>query len=100
MSRNHPDSKIQKAIEDQRKTTRALYRSMSVILAKKQAEFKNTLTALEALSPLKIMERGYSLTYDANGNLVKSVNDVTINDTVKIALSDGNLNCQVVGKEE
>ncbi|WP_338470214.1 exodeoxyribonuclease VII large subunit [Niallia sp. XMNu-256] len=100
LSRNHPDSKIQKAIEDQRKNTRALYRAMSIILAKKQAEFKNTLTALEALSPLKIMERGYSLTYNENGNLVKSVNDANINDTVKIALTDGNLTCQVVGKEE
>lgn len=98
--RNHPEQKVQKAIEDQSKTTKALYRAMSIILSKKQAEFRSTLTTLEALSPLKIMERGYSLTYDREGQIVKSVNNVDVNDTVQITLMDGNLKCQVVEKEE
>ncbi len=98
--RNHPNNKVQKAIEDQSKTTKALFRAMSIIMSKKQAEFKHTLTTLEALSPLKIMERGYSLTYDQDGEIVKSINSVDINDTVQISLIDGNLKCQIVEKEE
>jgi exodeoxyribonuclease VII large subunit len=100
ISRNHPDEKILKAKEEQSKKTKALYRAMSIILSNKQAEFKNTLSTLQALSPLKIMERGYSLTYNDKGNLVKSIQHVNVLDHVKIKLADGTLNCQVVEKEE
>ena len=100
ISRNHPDEKIQKAKEEQNKQTKALYRAMSIVLSNKQAEFKSTLSTLQALSPLKIMERGYSLTYNDKGNLVKSIQHVEVKDHVKITLADGTLNCQVVEKEE
>ena len=100
ISRNHPDEKIQKAKEEQNKKTKALYRAMSIVLSNKQAEFKSTLSTLQALSPLKIMERGYSLTYNDKGNLVKSIQQVEVKDHVKITLADGTLNCQVVEKEE
>jgi exodeoxyribonuclease VII large subunit len=100
ISRNHPDEKIQKAKEEQNKKTKALYRAMSIVLSNKQAEFKSTLSTLQALSPLKIMERGYSLTYNDKGNLVKSIQHVDVLDHVKITLADGTLNCQVVEKEE
>jgi exodeoxyribonuclease VII large subunit len=100
ISRNHPDEKIQKAKEEQNKKTKALYRAMSIVLSNKQAEFKSTLSTLQALSPLKIMERGYSLTYNDKGNLVKSIQHVEVKDYVKITLADGTLNCQVVEKEE
>ena len=100
ISRNHPDEKIQKAKEEQNKKTKALYRAMSIVLSNKQAEFKSTLSTLQALSPLKIMERGYSLTYNDKGNLVKSIQHVEVKDHVKITLADGTLNCQVVEKEE
>ena len=40
------------------------------------------------------MERGYSLTYNQDGEIVKSINSVDINDTVQISLIDGNLKCQ------
>ena len=46
------------------------------------------------------MERGYSLTYNDKGNLVKSIQHVEVKDHVKITLADGTLNCQVVEKEE
>jgi exodeoxyribonuclease VII large subunit len=100
ISRNHPDEKIQKAKEEQNKKTKALYRAMSIVLSNKQAEFKSTLSTLQALSPLKIMERGYSLTYNDKGDLVKSIQHVEVKDHVKITLADGTLNCQVVEKEE
>lgn len=100
ISRNHPDEKIQKAKEEKNKQTKALYRAMSIVLSNKQAEFKSTLSTLQALSPLKIMERGYSLTYNDKGNLVKSIQHVEVKDHVKITLADGTLNCQVVEKEE
>jgi exodeoxyribonuclease VII large subunit len=98
ISRNHPEAKILKAKEEQSKKTKALFRAMSIVLSSKQAEFKSTLSTLQALSPLKIMERGYSLTYNDKGSLVKSIQHVEVKDHVKITLADGTLNCQVVEK--
>ena len=53
---------------------------------------------LDALSPLKVMARGYSLVYDEQGkSLIKSLNDVELGDRVKVKVTDGELDCQVWG---
>jgi exodeoxyribonuclease VII large subunit len=73
---------------------------MSLIVAKKEADFTNKLSTLEALSPLKIMERGYSLAYSEDGELLKSAKQVNIKETVRINLSDGMITCKVMDKKE
>lgn len=51
---------------------------------------------LEALSPLTILSRGYSIVKSADDKyIVKSVNDVTAGEQIKINLEDGNLECTV-----
>ena len=56
---------------------------------------------LDALSPLRIMSRGYSLVYDeAEQKLVKSIEDVQLGDLVNVRVSDGQLQCQVWGMKE
>lgn len=56
---------------------------------------------LDALSPLKIMQRGYSLAYDEKEQtLIRSTRQVQIGDIVKIQLKDGKLDCHVWGMEE
>lgn len=44
---------------------------------------------LDALSPLKVLTRGYSVVQDADGNLVRSVSQLEIGKKVCIGLSDG-----------
>ena len=46
------------------------------------------ITKLDSLSPLKTLSRGYSI-LQKNGNVVKSVNDVQLDDNVDIRLTDG-----------
>ena len=50
---------------------------------------------LHDLSPLAVMARGYSITRDSQGAIVKSVGSVRAGDTVAVTLSDGSLTCQV-----
>jgi exodeoxyribonuclease VII large subunit len=51
---------------------------------------------LDALSPLKVMQRGYSLVYrHANGELVKSRQQVRPGDLIRVRVADGQLKCQV-----
>lgn len=100
LNKNHPKDKVVVAKEQQEKTAKALFRAMSVIFAKKQADFTAMLSTLEALSPLKIMERGYSLTYAEDGRLIKSAADVQVEEKVTVRLADGTLICEVVDKGE
>lgn len=49
-----------------------------------------SLTAkLDAMSPLKVLTRGYAMAQTPNGTVVRSVTQATIGDQVNICLSDG-----------
>lgn len=100
LNRNHPEAKFQQAKEVHSKTTKALTKAMLSVISQKEAAFSNQLSTLQALSPLKIMDRGYSLAYSKDGKLLKSVQQVHIDENVHIKLSDGTLICNVMGKEE
>lgn len=54
------------------------------------------LKHLDALSPLKVMQRGYSVVYDEpKKQIVKSIEQVQPGDLVHVMLYDGELHCQV-----
>lgn len=58
------------------------------------------LRRLDAMSPLKVMQRGYSLVYNEKKRLVKSIDQVQLGDLVRVRLSDGELDCQVWSMRE
>lgn len=48
------------------------------------------LTAkLDAMSPLKVLTRGYSMTQKADGRLIRSIKDIAVDENVCISLADG-----------
>lgn len=98
--RNHPNDLYKEAKETHLRGSRALGKAMKEVLTKKQKEFSGMVSTLEALSPLKIMDRGYSLAYSGEGELLKSVSQVEKGDDVQVKLADGTFNCKVTGKEE
>ncbi|MBO0960804.1 exodeoxyribonuclease VII large subunit [Neobacillus sp. MM2021_6] len=95
LQRNHPDQALSKAKINFDRTQKDMKRSMLQILSKKQTDFDRILSTLQALSPLKIMERGFSLAYSEDNRLVKSVKQVKENEQVQIQLTDGSLFCKV-----
>ncbi len=73
--------------------------SMTRFLADKNG-ILNLLTAkLDLLSPLAILGRGYSLTYDAEGTLLRASSQVELQEPIRIRLGEGTLHCQVLEKE-
>lgn len=52
---------------------------------------------LDALSPLKVLSRGYAIATTESG-VIKSVNDVAAGDEFVLQVADGNLSCQVLGE--
>jgi exodeoxyribonuclease VII large subunit len=100
LSRNHPGQKVEQAKEAKDKSTKALTRAMLSVFSKKEADFANRLSTLQALSPLEIMKRGYSLVYNEEGRLIKNTKQVRTDETVHIKISDGTLVCKVTEIEE
>jgi exodeoxyribonuclease VII large subunit len=39
---------------------------------------------LEERSPLRVLERGYAIAYDAAGNVVRSADQVAVGDSVRV----------------
>lgn len=62
--------------------------------------FIQASASLEALSPLKIMNRGYSLVFNDSDELIKSSSQVEAGDKIKVSLQTADLICKVDQKVE
>ena len=58
-------------------------------------ELLRTASTLEAMSPLKVLSRGYSYTENEKGEAVLSAKNVNAGDRLKITFYDGNVNAVV-----
>ncbi|HLO12239.1 MAG TPA: exodeoxyribonuclease VII large subunit [Pseudoneobacillus sp.] len=99
LNRNHPNQLLQKEQEKYSRIQKRLVRATLSVYQQKQREFQNVISTLDALSPLKIMDRGYSLVYTANHKLIKKVEQVQTNDVIKIQLNNGKMDCKVINVE-
>ena len=50
---------------------------------------------LEAVSPLSVLARGYSVVADTNGNAIRSVSNVNVGDGITVRVSDGTVRATV-----
>ena len=55
--------------------------------------------SLDALSPLKVLGRGYALAQRPDGTVLRSADQARIGETLRLRLADGALRCQVKEKE-
>ena len=76
-----------------------LQENMTGFLANKNGILNLLAAKLDLLSPLAVLGRGYSLTYDERGKLLRSASQVELQEQVRIRLGEGALRCQVLEKE-
>ncbi|KJD52719.1 exodeoxyribonuclease VII large subunit, partial [Bacillus amyloliquefaciens] len=93
----HPEEQLKQARKRHEEQTVRLKRNMDVQLKQIHSQFQTVLGKLNALSPLQVMERGYSLTYKEN-ELIKSIEQVHEKDEIRVTLNDGTLTCEVLQK--
>ena len=65
-------------------------------LGAKRRSFETRGASLEAMSPLRVLSRGYSITEDSLGKPVRSVDELSPGDSVTVLLSDGRAACSVM----
>ncbi len=56
--------------------------------------------ALDAMSPLRVLERGYAIAQDTRGQILRESSAIEVGDAVRLRLWKGTLDCRVERTEE
>ena len=79
----------------QRVTSSIILQNPEILFDKKKNKYINILSKLETLSPLKTLQRGYSITKKDN-KVITSIKNIKKGDNIKIEFNDGNINAKVI----
>ena len=77
------------------KNIKSLEVSVKNILNKSKSNFAEKIAKLDALSPLKTLTRGYSIT-EKNGKIIKSKNDLSKDDEINLRFIDGEKQAKII----
>lgn len=77
-----------------------LRQALQLSLSRAKHRLEVLVGQLEQLSPLKILERGYAIVFDAQGNIIKHAAGVKLGDLIEVQLARGRLAATVRKKEE
>ena len=80
--------------------SRMLATLMQKTVAEKKQRFARLTAALDAMSPLKVLSRGYSVVKTAGGGVLQRAGQVSPGDTIEITLRQGSLSAQVTEVRE
>ena len=69
-------------------------------IALKKQRYIGLAAKLDALSPLKVLTRGYALPQCEDGTVVRSVKQIRQNDHIRVTLSDGSFTAEVLEVKE
>jgi exodeoxyribonuclease VII large subunit len=95
-----PLALVQQFSQRQDELLRQLHNYLKALVGEKRQVFGTLAGRLRALSPLAVLERGYSLSFDAESDkLLREIRDVTEGQMIKTRLKDGWLHSRV-GKME
>ena len=69
-------------------------------ISNQKARYIAMTAKLDAMSPLKVLTRGYAMAQTEEGDVLRSVNQVNAGDQIKITVSDGTLSAAVTDVKE
>ena len=70
------------------------------MIARNTQRFVALTAKLDAMSPLKVLTRGYSMAQNERGEVIRSVSQVELGERIGIQFSDGRISATVMDKEE
>lgn len=76
-------------------TLRRLSAASAALLHGQRERFTRLTAKLDAMSPLKVLGRGYSMVLQADGRPIKSVNEITTDERVRLRLADGGATAKI-----
>lgn len=95
-----PDAYLRQRREALTVATNRLAAAQDRSISLKKQKFVALTSKLDAMSPLKVLTRGYAMTQTADGSLLKSVSSVAVGDSIKVSLQDGCVTAKVTDVKE
>ena len=77
-----------------------LISAQNASITRKNQRYIAAVSKLDAMSPLKVLTRGYSMAQTERGEVLRSVRQVELGERIHIALGDGKLSATVMEKKE
>ncbi len=90
-----PENLVRRQKENVANLKSRLAKSISSIVATKERQYAVAGGKLNSLSPLKVLERGYSITVRPNGEVLKDAGQVKEGDSLELRLHKGKLDVEV-----
>ncbi len=91
-------------LNDRRMLTDYLQRRLNAAAQREvsasRERFVRLTAKLDAMSPLKVLGRGYSFARDERGSVVRSVHQLAVGETLRLEFADGCANAQITDLEE
>ena len=91
-------------LEQRRKNLQFLQNRMisaqNASLARSKQRYIANISKLDAMSPLKVLTRGYSMAQTEDGTLLRSVTQVELGQRISVSLSDGSISATVMERKE
>lgn len=79
---------------------REMETAMETVLREKKSALLQKAAALEALSPLAVLTRGYSAVFNEKGETVSQIQNLSPGQTVSLRLSDGTAKAEILEVEQ
>lgn len=91
-------------IEQRRKTLELLNNRLAAsgqqLVNRHRQRFLTYTAKLDAMSPLKVLTRGYAMAQQPDGEVIRSVSQVSIGDAITVHLGDGSIEAAVTQVKE
>ncbi|KRG12224.1 exodeoxyribonuclease VII large subunit [Lederbergia galactosidilytica] len=91
----HPATKIELHKEKLRYLRERLNKQTQFVIKQKHHTFMNNVSKLDALSPLNILQRGFSVAYNEKGKLIKNTEALKSGEKMIVRVMDGHYYCTV-----
>ncbi len=95
-----PTGYLEKKEKDLELTKNRLISAQTKYLSRANERYIALTAKLDAMSPLKVLTRGYAMAENADGSLLRSVKDAQLGERITVRLNDGSLSATVMDKKE
>jgi exodeoxyribonuclease VII large subunit len=99
LQRNHPRARLSAQRDALARAEQRLVRAIHTDTTREGRKLSELASRLDAMSPLKVLGRGYALAYGPAGALIRTPGDVKDGDLVRVRVAEGSFDATVVRTE-
>ncbi|GHS95760.1 exodeoxyribonuclease 7 large subunit [Planctomycetales bacterium] len=95
VARQHPAAQLRRQQQQCDELSVVLRRALSALLERRRERYKLLDARLAALNPNAVLRRGFSITRNAAGKILRSAQEATTGEKLQITLADGEVSARV-----